>query len=348
MDADIKKFILDFLEDRAQATEHVRFLPLQGDGSKRIFWRITSSGSGPCLIAMANTPTDTAAGRENLAYLKIGKHLYHKGIPVPEIYKCDLERGLFLVEDMGPTSLQDLVESNEDPVPVYEKVLEHLIRLQIEGVRGFKTEWCCQTERYDRIVMRRYESDYFRDAFVCSYLGLKGQWPELEAPFDYLAETASRAENRFLLHRDFQSRNIFISEGNIGFIDWQGARLGPLGYDLASILIDPYTGLLPRQSDEIFEHYLLLIREYNAGSVDALRTYYPYLAIQRNLQILGAFSYLSKTMNKPYFATHIPAALKTLNDLLYQLNDPELSPLRDLVNDLSPLKKPLDIGDNGR
>jgi len=334
MDADIKKFVLDFLKDREQATEQVHFLQLQGDGSKRLFWRITFSSSRPGLIAMANPPTDPAAMRENLAYLNIGRHLYHKGIPVPKIYKRDLERGLFLMEDLGPTSLQDLVSSNQDPVPVYEKVLAHLIRLQTKGADGFDTKWCCETERYDQTVMRRYESDYFRDAFLYNYLGLKGQLPQLDAPFDYLAETASGADNRFLLHRDFQSRNIMIFKGNAGFIDWQGARMGPLGYDLASLLIDPYTGLLPRQSDEIYEHYLLLIREYDAGLTDDLKTYYPYLAIQRNLQILGAFSFLTKTMDKPYFETYMPTALKTLQDLLLQLNDSRLSPLSDLVNDI--------------
>ena len=67
---------------------------------------------------------------------------------------------------------------------------------------------------------------------------------------------------------------------------------------------------------------------------DDLKTYYPYLAIQRNLQILGAFSFLTKTMDKPYFETYMPTALKTLQDLLLQLNDSRLSPLSDLVNDI--------------
>jgi len=334
MDADIKQLVLDFLKDRGPVTEQLQFLPLQGDGSRRLFWRIPFSSSRPGLIAMANPPTDPAAMRENLAYLDIGRHLYHKGIPLPKIYRSDLERGLFLMEDLGPTSLQDLVLSNQDPIPVYEKVLEHLVRLQTEGADGVDTGWCCQTERYDRTVMRRYEADYFRDAFLCNYLGLTEEWPQLDGPFDYLAETASGADNRFLLHRDFQSRNIIIFEENIGFIDWQGARMGPPGYDLASLLIDPYTKLLPEQREGIYERYLLLIGEYDAGLTDDLRTYYPYLAIQRNLQILGAFSFLSKTMNKTYFEAYIPVALKTLHDLLRKLNDSRLSPLSDLVKDI--------------
>ena len=237
------------------------------------------------------------------------------------------------MEDMGSTSLQDLLSSNKDPLTIYIKLLKHLFRLQISGASDFNTAWCSQTQRYDRNVMRLYEANYFRDAFLCLYLGLKNEWPELEVPFNYLAETASRADSNFLLHRDFQSRNIMISEGEIGIIDWQGARLGPLGYDLASLLIDPYIDLPRQDKNAIFEQYLLLIKEHNAAWTESFKRYYPYLAIQRNLQILGAFSYLTKTMEKPYFETYIPAALRSLHDLLHEVTDPELSPLRDLLID---------------
>jgi aminoglycoside/choline kinase family phosphotransferase len=285
---------------------------------------------------MANPPNDDASRRENFAYLMIGKHLHQKGVPVPGIYTNDLKHGWFVMEDMGSTSLQDVVSSNKRHLPIYEELLEHLLRLQIAGTHNFDPAWCNQTERYDRHVMIKYEANYFRDAFLHLYLGLKREWPELEVPFNHLAETASRADSSFLLHRDFQSRNIMISDGKIGIIDWQGARLGPLGYDLASLLIDPYIDLPHQDKNAIFEHYLLLIKEHNATWIESFKRHYPYLAIQRNLQILGAFSYLTKTMEKPYFETYIPAALRTLNDLLYEVNDPELSPLSDLLRDLNP------------
>lgn len=330
----IREFIVSFLKDIGIAQGEVRIRPLQGDGSRRIFLRIILSASGPCFIAMDNPPTDNASRRENFAYMMIGKHLHRKRIPVPEIYRYDLERGWFIMEDMGNKSLQDEVSSSEDPLPVYEKVLEHLFQLQIEGAGGFDPAWCCQTQRYDRTVQRRYEADYFRDAFLCLYLGLKEEWPELETPFNHLAETASRADGNFFLHRDFQSRNIMISKGNIGIIDWQGGRLGPLGYDIASLLIDPYAGLSPQQKNEVYQRYLFLIKEHNAGWIDPFKRYFPYLAILRNLQILGAFSYLTRMRKKRYFEAYIPAALKTLRDLLDRIDDPEISPLRRLVNEL--------------
>jgi len=334
MDTKIKKFIYDFLRDSVQAQKKVNFQLLPGDGSERVFWRITLSVPELSYIAMENTPFDQSSKRENFAFIMIGKHLHQKGIAIPEIYQHDLKRGLFIMEDMGTISLQQYISSIENPLPVYEKVLEHLFRLQIEGAKDFDTAWCNQTERYDRTVMRQYEADYFKDAYLSGYLGLKKEWPELETAFDHLAETASRANTRFFLHRDFQSRNIIISNDKIGIIDWQGGRLGPLGYDLASLLIDPYAELSPKQREDVYQRYIYLIKEHNSTWIDSFETYYPYLAIQRNLQILGAFSFLTKIRKKLYFEAHIPPALKTLHDLLQQINDPKLSPLRNLIADL--------------
>jgi aminoglycoside/choline kinase family phosphotransferase len=347
MDNEIKKFILDFLKNKQQEAEDIDSEMLPGDGSRRLFWRITNSATKSSLIAMSNPPSNNAAKRENLAYLKIGSHLHLKGVPVPEIYHYNLERGLFIMEDMGRTNLQHMVALNRDSLPLYYKVLEHLFRMQVDGAMGFDTGWCCQTPRYDQTVTRRYETDYFKEAFLCGFLGLKTKWPELESPFNHLSETASRAEGTFFLHRDFQSRNIIVSGGSIGIIDWQGGRLGPLGYDLASLIIDPYSDLPLRDKEKVYHRYLSLIREENAGWVEPFEKHFPYLAILRNLQILGAFSYLSKVKGKKYFEAYIPAAVRTLHDSLHQLNDPNLSPLRDLMAEMEPFEKYLDMVRSG-
>jgi len=343
MNFHLKKAIVEFLKQRYQATEDLSFERLPGDGSRRIFWRITAREPVISLIAMNNPPVDDAARRENLAYLIIGRHLRSKGAPLPAIRRHNLEGGWFIMEDMGHMNLQDFVSSGEDPLPAYEKVLHHLFRLQTKGVNDFDPKWCCQTERYDRTVMLKYEAHYFRDAFLSHYLGLKGEWPELKAAFSHLSEKASRAGCGFFIHRDFQSRNIMLSKGKVGIIDWQGGRLGPLGYDLASLIIDPYTCLTRGQKTEVYQRYLTLIRVHNPAWAESFEIYYPYLAIQRNLQILGAFSYLTMVMNKTDFEVYIPEALRTLDGLLHNVHDKEISRLRDLIVGLRSHKRILNI-----
>ena len=311
------------------------FDQLPGDGSHRVFWRISNPESKRSFIAMVNLPKTPARERENSAYLMISNHLLQKGLPLPVIHQYDLAEGWFIMEDLGSANLQDVVLSGKDPVPVYHKVLAHLFQLQVQGGEGFDPTWCCQTERYDRTVMQKYEAHYFRDAFLKGFLGYKKRLPDLETAFDHLAEKASRANGQFFMHRDFQSRNIMVDGEKIGFIDWQGGRLGPMAYDLSSLLIDPYVRLSDLQKKKIYDAYVDRVRGHNPAWVAPFEQDYPYLAIQRNLQILGAFSFLSKVMKKTYFEAYIPYALETLFSLIDQTEDKGLKPLKQLVSSIN-------------
>jgi len=324
----IKAFVREFLGGAGP------FSPIAGDGSKRIFWRFGDFKSDVSFIAMENAPTDDFSKRENAAYLHIGRHLRDKGLPLPEIYRADLDRGWFILEDLGDVSLQAACDRAEERIPLYAQVAEILLEQQTLGSEGFNTAWTCQTEIYDRQVMRRYEADYFKEAFLGTYLGFKKEWPGLESSFDRLMEEASKAENRFFLHRDFQSRNIMIKNKKIGILDWQGGRLGPLAYDLASLLIDPYTRLTAYEKEATYNRYLALLRRKLPAQVSSFKKVFPYLAVQRNLQILGAFSFLGRVRGKTYFERYIPGALKSLRHLLEEIKDRRLSALKDLVDSL--------------
>ena len=337
-DPQLREFVADFFERLGFPTTNLGFEHLPGDGSQRHFWRVAAIEGGGTVIAMQNTPADEGSRRENRAYLMIGKHLSEKGLPIPEIHCHNLENGWFIMQDCGDRNLEDLVRHSRDRITIYESVVEVLHRLQTEGSRGFDPTWCCQTGTYDQKVMRDYEVDYFRNAFLGRYLGLATDRPELEAPFEHLIETAAEADAGYFLHRDFQSRNIMVFDERIGVIDWQGGRLGPLAYDLASLLIDPYTGLSAEEKNLIFETYVRLVKRRDRSGAESVERYFPYLAIQRNLQILGAFSFLTKVRNKTYFEAYIPPALESLRRLLDELRDPKLSPLLHLVSSLGDLK----------
>ncbi|MBW2283687.1 MAG: phosphotransferase [Deltaproteobacteria bacterium] len=342
MDENLKNAVAAFLG--VGNTDHgsLSVSTLAGDGSQRRFWRIGPAARGDTFVVMANPPFDDAARKENAAYLMIGNHLRAGGTPVPEIYWHDPDNGWFIMEDLGDRSLQDAALKADDPIPLYTQVLDVLFHLQVEGAKGFDPAWCCQTQHYDARVMRRFESDYFTDAFLIKYLGLKNAWPELEGAFAHLSATASRAEAAFLLHRDFQSRNIMVSGDRPAVIDWQAARIGPLGYDLASLLIDPYVGLKPHHADRIYGLYLERLEKFDPARVEPFHRHYPYLAIQRNLQMLGAFAHLTKAMGKSYFKRYIPPAVKSLHALLHRMNDPSLNALQDLAKRLTEHVKALD------
>lgn len=327
----IRRIAARYFGEKGPFSPDLSIQDLGADGSSRLFFRIGGGGQARSVIIMLNPPVSQTATRENLAYLHIGMHLFSKAIPVPEIHLWDLDEGWFVMEDLGPTSLQDWVSRGEDPLPIYERVIQALFRLQIEGSRGFDPAWCWQTRRYDRIVMRQLEADYFSGMFLSRYMGLKASWPELEGPFEAIFQAASIGGSGFLMHRDFQSRNIMVAGGHVGFVDWQGARLGPMGYDLASLLLDPYAHLPRPLQSRLYQAYMSLVREDNPDWAGSLEQSFPYLAIQRNLQILGAFSFLSKVKGKTRFEAYIPRAVETLAERLHDLRDPALIALEETV-----------------
>ena len=325
----LREFVRAYIDDTYGDNKAFNWKRLPGDGSKRSFYRLTNNQGS--FIVMANPPVEGNAQKENISYLMIGKHLFSKGVPVARIYRYDLDHGWFIMEDLGQKKLQEIALSSRNSMDTYKKVIELLIRSQLEGREGFDPEWCYQTKRYDRFVMERLESDYFLAYFLKGFLGLKPDLSELQCSFAHLASQASLADSNFFLHRDFQSRNIIINRGRIGVLDWQGGRLGPLQYDLASLLIDPYVGLKEGEQEVLYEYYLRLLEERLPGTSGSFARYYPYLAIQRNLQILGAFSYLGKIRGKNRFLAYIPPALQSLEGLLRGLGDPQLYPLGNLI-----------------
>ncbi len=347
MNVATRNFARHFLESRGLTPDESRTEKLQGDGSKRLFWRLFSVEPHASFILLANPPMNTDTQRENNASVNIGMHLKAKGVPVPEIYAFDLQNGWIIMEDLGRMRLQDLVATGEDPLPLYREILPMLLHLQLKGAEGFDHRWCCQTRYYDHVVMRGYESDYFREAFLHRYLGLQKQWPELESAFEYVAQRLARSSRFFFLYRDFQSRNILLHKGSIGFVDWQGGRLGPLGYDLASLLIDPYVALSPDHQHTLFQEYRDLLEDHDSGLAQELTEDYPFLALQRNLQILGAFATLTTVHGKTYFEEYIPSAVKALSDRLNQMDDPNLASLKKVAHDVTRhfgLDKPLSTG----
>jgi len=335
----IMSFVSGYLEKHGYQAQQWDLEPIPTDGSTRLFWRVKGPTLEASFVAMVNPPTEDFLREENQAYLFIGRHLHQRGVPVPQIFAHKLLRGFFLMADLGTTSLQAAIKNNTNPLPYYERVLDILVRLHTKGPKGFDTQWCCQTCKYDRYVMRSLESDYFKKAFLIGYLGLDRDLKPLDKDFDHLADMASLCNADSVIHRDFQSRNIMIQDDGVGILDWQGARLGPPAYDLASLVVDPYVDLDWSTRDAIYERYIKALAPSNLRWARDLERYFWYVAIQRNLQILGAFGFLTKQRQKQNFEEYIPRAVGILNKLLDRVQDNSLENLRALAHELVTIVK---------
>ncbi|OQX14730.1 MAG: hypothetical protein BWK76_14230 [Desulfobulbaceae bacterium A2] len=291
---------------------------MTGDGSQRRFVRLTLPGVAS-LVAILPPVTDAAAGlREARAAWDIGRHLLAHGAPLPRLYGFDPVSGLLLCEDLGDLSLHaqataaSTLPASDGVFPAltsYRQVVRELLHMQLAGGEGFNPDWCWDTPRYDLSLMLDRESGYFLRACCRDYFGLLPEDPRLEGECRRLAAAAAAAPAGYFLHRDCQSRNILLAPDGVRFIDWQGGRLGPLAYDLASLLLDPYADLPFAIQDELLSQYLAGL--VAASDYDRARfcAEYEVLALQRNLQILGAFTFLTQQRGKDFFRRYIPPAL---------------------------------------
>jgi aminoglycoside/choline kinase family phosphotransferase len=290
---------------------------LAGDGSDRRFARFHTAGGS----VLAVFPSAAIHGQsEARACFRIGSHLHGLGIHVPEIFACDQGTGIVLMEDLGDVSLYEALRQSLDGFEtvrsLYLRTVEELARFQLLGRDGFDTGFCWDTPFYDRELMLKRESEYFYREFCHAMLGMEEAEPDLKREFESLAKRAAQEPAEFLLHRDFQSRNIMVHNGDVWFIDFQGARLGPLGYDLASLLVDPYAGLPRKMQDDLISHYLDAVDHHLSLDRQAFLAGYYYLMLQRNLQIVGAFCFLSRKKGKSFFKNFIKPAAMSLSERL--------------------------------
>jgi aminoglycoside/choline kinase family phosphotransferase len=144
-------------------------------------------------------------------------------------------------------------------------------------------------------------------------------------PLDVQARELA-AQPRVLVHRDFQSQNVMVRGGEVTLIDFQGMRAGLAGYDVASLLYDPYVNMTEGEREDLSALYRSLAGRQGA---DAWHAELQACARQRLMQALGAYGFLGVVKGKTAFLRHIPVASERLAALCE--SDPLWQPLSEPV-----------------
>jgi aminoglycoside/choline kinase family phosphotransferase len=318
--------------------------PLQGE----------LGGSGRAIIRLAND-TASAIGvvygvrEENVAFLEFSRHFRKHRLPVPEIYEEDLSQGAYLEEDLGDTTLFDLLSkgrSGEDisseVVAAYKKVVETLPRFQIEAGKDLNYKVCYPRGSFDRQSIA-WDLNYFKYYFL-RLAGVPFNEQALETDFTRLTKLLLSADHDYFLYRDFQSRNVMLRDGDPYFVDYQGGRKGALQYDIASLLYDAKADLPPELRQELLAHYLESVAKYIPLDRAAfMEHYYGYVYV-RIMQALGAYGFRGFYERKPHFLQSVPYALKNLRWLLHNATLPvQLPTLTDAFQSMLASEKLLNL-----
>ncbi|MFA6055994.1 MAG: phosphotransferase [Thermodesulfovibrionales bacterium] len=274
-------------------------------GSDRQYSRVRKNKGSVVLMQCREDDPDF---RRQLEYTRFfRKH----SIPVPDLINVDSEKMSASFEDLGDLSLYSWLKCprNQDDIEeMYKKIIDILVLIHTTATRHVSECPLLQQRVFDYDHLR-WETKYFIERFVRGVKNIHVKnLPALEDEFHGLASQVD-AFPKTIVHRDFQSQNIMITkEGAPRIIDYQGARIGPPAYDVASILWDPYYRLKDEVREKLFDYYMNRL-----SKVEPIDTILP-CRLQRHMQALGAYGYLSMVKGKKYFLKHIPEALRLLKE----------------------------------
>ncbi|MEJ2619892.1 MAG: phosphotransferase [Candidatus Thiodiazotropha sp.] len=284
--------------------EAYSFEPASGDASFRRYFRI---GVGDKSYIAMDAPTDKEDTRP---FIHVANALESIGLNVPHIHAKSLQQGFLLLEDLGSVLYLDRLNS-QTVDRLYGDAIEALITLQAQGPRE-------GLPHYDSKLLMA-EMGLFRDWLLDAHLKLTLSQQErqlLDNLFEVLTENALQ-QPQVCVHRDFHSRNLMVVENNNpGVIDFQDAVIGPVTYDLVSLLKDCYIEWPSEQIEAWALGYFKLAAQTGVITTEdesKFLTWFDLMGVQRHLKASGIFARLNQRDGKPGYLQDIP---RTLNYIL--------------------------------
>jgi len=302
--------------------------PIEKGGSARRFHRVSAPGGSAVLVH------DLGEREENRHYASLAAFLSGHGVPVPAVLAADHDLGLLWLEDLGEN---DLWASRNEPWEVRRPLYESALR----GVALLHRIPLSESARNGLTVQREFdeslycwEQKYFADHCLGDLFGVgegnRSALLEDAAMISMARRLAGRP--RAFVHRDFQSQNILVRDGEAVFIDFQGMRPGLPQYDLASLLLDPYVTMNSGERDHLLGFYHVISPSGDREEFDRV---FWQCAAQRLMQALGAYGNLSLNLGKPRFRDYVAPALANLRETLARLHpEDRMDELSEIVGNL--------------
>jgi len=300
-----------------------RRIELPGDASFRRYERL-EGGPRPAMLMDAPPPMEDVR-----PYVAVARHLNALGFSAPAIFAEDVEAGLLVIEDLGDDTFTRLLASGAPERELYTLATDVLIALHRHADAA-----AIDLPRYDE---RRLldEAVLLVDWFLPAVTGSETE-PRLRAEYEEVWRQvfpAAFALPETLVLRDFHVDNLMRISGRdgvaaCGLLDFQDAVIGPVAYDLVSLLEDARRDVPEGVVAEMTARYL---DAFPAFDRDAFAAGSAVLAAQRNAKIVGIFTRLSRRDGKDRYLAHIPRVWRLLER---GLRHPALAPVAQWMDEV--------------
>ena len=293
--------------------------PASSDASFRRYFRVTHDKGQQIVM-------DAPPKKEDIEpFIRIATLFKKAGINVPEIVQQDLEQGFLLLEDFGSFCYLDRL-TDENATTLYLNAFDSLYEMQTKIVAP-----SCQLPYYDEELLGN-ELNLFFDWFLEKSLGLS--IPEdIKNKTTQVLITSALEQPQVCVHRDFHSRNLMVLDNNRpGIIDFQDAVIGPISYDLVSLLRDCYIAWPQANVQQWVTLYFEQIATLNltTANLEIFTRWFDLMGLQRHLKAIGIFSRLHLRDNKSNYLQDIPL---TMNYVVQICNEyPELKEFNQFLN----------------
>ncbi len=297
---------------------------MPGGASLRRYMRVSApSGSLIAMFVPDAAPEEITHGAlpSRWPFLEVQELLHARGVRVPRVIAEDCERGLLLIEDLGDVTLAAfLVASPDRRAAIYTRAVTDLARAQI-ALAALPEGSVVRSRAFDEALLR-WELDHFRE------WGLDARGKSLSADdralFDAIADRLARriaGWPRGFVHRDYQSRNLMVVEGEgLAWIDFQDALMGPRVYDLVALLNDSYQSF-DRAFIEARLDEFAAARGFGAEERAEIGRAFDVMTVQRKLKDAGRFIFIDRVKKNPSFLPFFEPSIEKVKGALDRLAD---------------------------
>ena len=299
-----------------ESAAKVELKHLSGDAS---FRRYFISHIGDYSYVLVDAPPEK---EDNRTFVQIAEKLYSAGIHVPRVFSTNFAKGFMCLSFLGNTLLWDKLEAlkQEDKIAdvhrLYQEAFQILLKIQSinEGSDILLPPFDSTTMLTEMELFREWMCDGIMDLTLT-----KEDNQILDDFFEILIESAL-TQTQVCTHRDYHSRNLMVQEdGSLGVLDFQDAVIGPVTYDLVSLIKDCYIIWPKSMIREWALEYAALAQ--GAGIIESVDkeqfiVSFDMMGLQRHLKAVGIFARLYLRDGKPGYLVDIPRTLAYIKEVL--------------------------------